>query len=44
MEGEPDKAKQPGEKGSKEVLGKYNRENESKKLLKVYEELLNEKL
>ncbi|MDD5606519.1 MAG: glycosyltransferase family 4 protein [Candidatus Pacebacteria bacterium] len=35
----PDEAKEMGERGRKAVLEKYNWENESKKLLKVYEEL-----
>jgi len=37
----PDKAKQMGENGRKAVLEKYNWENEEKKLLRIYEELLN---
>lgn len=36
-----EEAKKMGENGRKAVLGKYNWENESKKLLKVYEEPLN---
>lgn len=36
----PDKARQMGENGRKAVLEKYNWENESKKLLALYEELL----
>jgi len=35
----PDEARKMGENGRKAVLEKYNWENESKKLLKVYEEL-----
>jgi glycosyltransferase involved in cell wall biosynthesis len=35
----PDEAKRMGENGKKAVLEKYNWENESKKLLKIYEEL-----
>ncbi len=38
----PDEAKQMGENGRKAVLEKYNWENEEKKLLRIYEELLNE--
>jgi len=34
------KAKEMGKNGQKAVLEKYNWENESKKLLKVYEELI----
>ena len=36
----PNKAKKMGENGRKAVLEKYNWENESKKLLKVYKKLL----
>ena len=36
----PDKARQMGENGRKAVLEKYNWENESKKLLKIYKKLL----
>jgi glycosyltransferase involved in cell wall biosynthesis len=36
----PKEAKRMGENGRKAVLEKYNWENESKKLLKIYEELL----
>jgi glycosyltransferase involved in cell wall biosynthesis len=36
----PDEARQMGENGKKAVLEKYNWENESKKLLVLYEELL----
>lgn len=39
----PDEARQMGENGRKAVLEKYNWENESKKLLKLYGELLNDK-
>jgi len=35
----PEKAKKMGENGRRAVLEKYNWENESKKLLKIYEEL-----
>jgi len=35
----PDEARKMGENGRKVVLEKYNWENESKKLLKVYEGL-----
>jgi len=35
----PEEAKEMGENGRKAVLEKYNWENESKKLLKVYETL-----
>lgn len=35
----PDKARKMGENGRKIILEKYNWENESKKLLKIYEEL-----
>jgi len=38
----PDKAKQFGERGRQLVREEYSWENESKKLLKVYEELYNE--
>ena len=37
----PDEAKQMGENGRKAVLEKYNWEHEEKKLLRIYEELLN---
>ena len=36
----PDEARKMGENGRKAVLEKYNWENESKKLLEIYEELL----
>lgn len=36
----PEEAKKMGENGKKAVLEKYNWESESKKLLKIYEELL----
>jgi len=36
----PNEAEKMGENGRKAVLEKYNWENESKKLLKVYEELI----
>ena len=36
----PEEAKKMGENGRKAVLEKYNWENESKKLLKIYEELI----
>jgi len=36
----PDEARKMGENGRKAVLEKYNWEKESKKLLKIYEELL----
>jgi len=39
----PDEARKMGENGRKAVLEKYNWENESKKLLKLYGELLNGK-
>jgi len=35
----PEEAKKMGENGRKAVLEKYNWENESKKLLKIYKEL-----
>ncbi len=38
----PEEAKQMGENGRKAVLEKYNWEHEEKKLLRIYEELLNE--
>lgn len=37
----PEEAREMGQNGRKAVLEKYNWENESKKLLKVYEELCN---
>ncbi len=37
---QPDEAKKMGENGRKAVLEKYNWENEEKKLLRIYEELL----
>lgn len=37
--GHPDEAEQMGKNGRKAVLGKYNWEKESEKLLKLYEEL-----
>ena len=36
----PDEAKRMGENGRKAILEKYNWENESKKLLKIYSEIL----
>jgi len=38
----PDEAKQMGENGRKAVLEKYNWENESKKLISLYQKLLNQ--
>ena len=38
----PEEAKQMGENGRKAVLEKYNWEHEEKKLLRIYEELLDE--
>mgnify|MGYP001329985708 CR=1 FL=1 len=38
----PEEAKQMGENGRKAVLEKYNWEHEEKKLLRIYDELLNE--
>ncbi|MBE3128509.1 MAG: glycosyltransferase family 4 protein, partial [Actinobacteria bacterium] len=38
--GHPEEARKMGENGRKAVLEKYNWENESKKLLKLYEEIL----
>jgi len=35
----PDEARKMGENGRKAVLNKYNWENDSKKLLQIYEEL-----